>query len=75
MALKQYNKAKEKLFFIWYLEPSIEQIAKYVNLMYKSLCEEWGFLCRREIIAKIFNDTAEIGLPISKIKEFLIDKT
>ena len=75
MTLIQYNKAKENLSSILYLNPPIEQIAKYLNIMYKSLCEEWGFLCRSEVIAKIVNDIAEIGLPISQVKQFLEEKT
>ena len=72
MSINQYNKAKETLNEIWYLEPTVEQISKYLNLMYQSLCENWGFLCKKEILAKIVNDTTTIGLSKTKIRQLLL---
>jgi hypothetical protein len=66
-----YYKAKEKLFDIWYLKPTVEQISKSLKLMYGSLSEEWGFLSKKEIIAKIVNDAFPIGLSKTKIKQLL----
>ena len=71
MKINQYNKAKETLHYIWYLDPSADQIAKCLNLMNQSLREDWGFLCKKEILAKIANDTTTIGLSLTIIKQLL----
>ena len=68
----KYSEAKEKLESNGPINPPIEQIVKYVNLMYKSLYEEWGFLCKNEILAKLVHDTAIIGLSRSQINQLLL---
>ncbi len=72
MTLIQYNKAKEKLLSIWFLRPPIDQIIKYLKLMYESLSEEYSFLSKKEIISKIANDISTIGLSKTKIKQLLL---
>ena len=72
MTLIQYNKAKEKLLSIWFLRPPIDQIIKYLKLMYESLSEEYSFLSKKEIIARIANDISTIGLSKTKIKQLLL---
>jgi hypothetical protein len=74
MTLNQYDKAKEKLLSIWYLNPPLDQIVKYLKAMEKTLCDEWGFLCKREIIHKIFIDTIEIGFSKLQIKQLLLNE-
>ena len=70
----QYNIAKEKLYSIWHLNPPIEQIAKYLKIMHHSLCDENGFLCEGEILAKMVNDTSAIGLSKTQIKQLLSEE-
>jgi len=72
MTSHQYNKSKEILYDIWYLNPSADQITKYLNLMYQSLCEDRGFLSKKEILAKIVNDTTTLGLSKTKMKQLLL---
>jgi hypothetical protein len=72
MTINHYNKSKDSLSYIWYLNPSADEIAKYLNLMYQSLCKEYGFLCKKEILAKIVNDTTTLGLSKTKMKQLLL---
>jgi hypothetical protein len=72
MTINQYNKSKETLYDIWYLKPTVEQISKHLNLMYQSLCKEWGISCKKEILAKIVNDTTAIGLSKITIRQLLL---
>jgi hypothetical protein len=72
MTLRHYNRAKEKLFYIWNLKAPVEQVVKCVNLMYRLLLEEWGFLCKLEKLTKIVNDTTTIGLSKPKIQQLLL---
>jgi len=70
-----YEEAKEKLLFIWFLRPPIDQIVKYLKLMHKLLCKEWGFLCKGEIIDKIFNDVAaSLGLSKKEIRKLILSE-
>ena len=71
MTISQYDSSKEKLYHIWFLNPPVDQIAKYLNIMYDSLSDEWGFLCEKEIIAKIVNDATAIGLSKTTIRQLL----
>lgn len=66
-----YNDAKKGLYGISCLNPSTDQVAKHLKQMYKILCEDWGFLDRQGILIKMVNDTAEIGLSMSLIKQLL----
>ncbi len=68
----QYNNAKEDISSIRHLNPPIEEIAKYVNIMYQSLCQEWGLLCKQDILVKLVNDLALIGFSETKIKQLLL---
>ena len=72
MTLIQYNKAKEKLLSIWFLRPPINQIIKYLKLMYDSLYKQLGFLCKKDILNKISDDTAVLGLSKTKIRQLLL---
>jgi len=40
--------------------------------MHNALIKEKGFLCEKEIISRIVNDTIEIGLSKAKIKQLLL---
>jgi hypothetical protein len=74
MTLGQYNKAKYKIYDIWYEKHPTEQIAKYLNLIYQILREEWGFLYKNEIPIKIVNDIAIIARSKTKTKQLLRDE-
>ncbi len=67
----KYKEAQERLFSTWDSNPPIEQISKYVNLMNQSLCEEWGFLCKQDILDKLVNDISMTGLSRSQINQLL----
>jgi len=55
-----------------YQKPTVEQIVKYLKLIHNALIKEKGFLCEKEIISRIVNDTIEIGLSKAKIKQLLL---
>ena len=72
MSLDTYNKAKEKLLLICELKPPLDDIIKQLKLMYELLCNEWGILCKQEIIDNIANDpTIAIRLSKKQIKQLL----
>jgi hypothetical protein len=71
MTQNKYNQAIKKLYEIWYLKPPEEQISKYLKLMHESLVEEWGFSCKKEILAMMVNDTNTIRLYKTRIKQLL----
>ena len=70
----QYNIVKDTLSSILPLNHPIEQIAKYVIVMHKLLHDEWGFLCEQDILTKLVDDTAIIGLSRSQIKQLLMEE-
>ena len=68
----QYKYTKEKLESIGHLNPPIEQFAKYVKIMYQSLCDEQGFLCENEMLDRIVNDIAINRLSKTIVKQLLL---
>ena len=70
-----YEQKKEKLLSLCDYKPPIDQIVKYLKLMHKLLCKEWGYLCKQEIIDKIVNDVGSaIGLSKEQTRRLLLEE-
>jgi hypothetical protein len=68
---EDYIKSKKKLRSIYYLNPTVEDIAICIKLMHKALEDELGTLCNQEILEKIVNDVAELGISKEQVYQLL----
>jgi len=69
----EYEKKKEKLVSLCNIKPPIDQVVKYLKLMHKLLCKEWGSLCKQEMLENIVNDIAvALGLSKEQIQRLLL---